>query len=285
MRLYGYNEHKHLLLWHKSFGVKADSPCRLDSLFIQENKPIKIATNHKTLPLFLTVTTSNESEFISISYEHAKSLSHAGYYILKQGIIMKDLYWIDYLPLIFVLSNKGKIYIIGPYIEKIEEDISSYLSVLRYSINSQNPYTWKEYFSNEFSETNTLNILHIQTFYDTETDSYTEYCICLEDKGIFNLMCFHLENTVTYNDLAIRPKLKAQYMEYNEKEPIKSWKILKYPINKSDSFKFCMEADRQILIFSCNIPAKNKDWKCEQISKINLGEDISVTYTILNHFS
>ena len=36
MHLYGYNEELNLLLWHKSFGAKADTPCRLDSLYIHK---------------------------------------------------------------------------------------------------------------------------------------------------------------------------------------------------------------------------------------------------------
>ena len=273
MHLYGFNEELNLLLWHKSFGAKADTPCRLDSLYIHEKGPVQMACLHSALPLFLTVTYNEKkgSEFISISYERNKSSSHAGYYIVPDKGI-KELCWLGILPLFSTLSPEGVFQIIGPKIDRVEEDVNSYLAILIYSINPQVPYIWKKYFSYKEEAWKISNMIHVSTIYINEKEKYLEYVIFFKDNSEFSLKCIDIKSNFNRNDLDIRCQHKGQFVR-NNRDAIISRRMIKYPPTKSDKFRFCLQTSSYIEVYTAGIPKKGETWKCELTGKINLAAE------------
>ena len=183
------NEYGQLTLWGKQFGSKVDSPCRVNSLYFEEAGQISSAATHSTLGLIATVSSFDrgEKQIIALSYESKKKMLHAGFFLPKDPhrFVVKDICWIEKLPLLLMLTADGRLKIVGPEISPISEDINSFSSMLTYAMNTMTPYYWKIYFNEDFNELKPSNILHLNTLFDEEQNSYTEIILVIISYNYF----------------------------------------------------------------------------------------------------
>ena len=231
---------------------------------------MQIAALHSALPLILTVTLNEKrnSQMINISYERNKSTSHSGYYIIPDKGI-KELNWLGILPLFSILSPEGVFQIIGPKVERVKEDINSYLAILMYSINPQVPYIWKNYFTYKEDIGKITNMIHVSTINNSEKDKYMEFIIFFKESSEFSLISIDIKNNLSRNDLDFRCRVKGQFVR-NGRDNIISRRMIKYPPTKTDKFRFCLQTSDCIEIYTADIPKKGKTWKCELTGKIPL---------------
>ena len=275
MMVYGYNADMTLATWHKSFGAKADLPCRLDALYFSERGTISQALVHPALPLFLTVSEGT----VLVSYEKGKEFTHAGSFVPKEGGVrqnFREAFWLDQLPLFCVMTTEPVITlkVVGPAIQPIAEDIGSYTSMLAYSMNTSTPYIWKPYFTQDLRvlRISPSTLLHIATIYDADHDEYAELVLLFEGKQA-SLGQIKIGNVLSQDDLDIHLKIKGTANLDPRLDEIGEKYVLKAPTHKRDSFRICIRTKDSIHIYTMSLGKEEDELNCELSGEIQLSEE------------
>ncbi|MDR3547241.1 MAG: hypothetical protein P4M11_03005 [Candidatus Pacebacteria bacterium] len=273
MRIYGYNGEFSLATWHKSFGAKADSPCRLDSIFFSEQGPVLLAALHPSLPLFLNVSEHEKGQIVLISYEKEKEFTHAGHFIPREGASrqrIREVFWLGHLPLFCILTQELTLKLVGPAIQPVAEDIDSYAAMLAYSMNTCTPYLWKSYFSRDLSSLHISpeKILHVATLSDPDRDRFTEVMILLEGNAAV-LIFLRIGNVLSQDDLEVQLKVKGR-TELKLCGEIREKHVLRLPTNRHEAFRVAFTTEKSMQIYTmCALPKKG-GLKCDMAGEILL---------------
>jgi len=275
LHIYGYNSENDLGIWHKTFGQKVDTPCRLGSLHFQENGQIKFAKTHPSLPLFLTVSESHGHNVILISYECDKNYTHAGHFIPINEHVA-DIFWLNNMPIFIILTTEGTLRFIGPNIEPVLEDINSFTSMLKYSMNTHTPYSWKIYYTKDAKEfPNKIDsILHINTIHKMQEDKFTEIMLLFSKNTVFLATC-SLSNVLNQDDIDIQVKIKGK-TELTPGAILQKY-VLKSPINTDrEEYIIGLRRENNINIYVSKSRNKKEEWNFIKSGDIPLPLDTEI---------
>ncbi len=276
LQIFGYNAELGLATWHKAFGAKADSPCRLESLFFTEQGPILMSALHPSLPLFLTVSEHAGGQVVLVSYEKESGFAHAGCFVPREANArqkVKQIFWLNQLPLFCVLTHDQTLKVVGPAIQPIAEDIGVYTSMLKYSVNTCTPYLWKTYLSKDMKQLNIAPscMLQVATTHDTDQDDLTGVMLFAEGRTV-HLGFLNIANVLSQDDLDVHLKMKAD-AELSVPDEIRDMHVLKTTADRHGAFQVCVHAGSAIQIYAMNLRKKKEGLKCELVGQIPLREE------------